>query len=139
MVAVALTACTSQAPDCGALEVAHAWVRAVPVDAGMTGGYLVLRNPGQNSVRVTAMASKDFGRVEMHQTKIEDGVAHMRALSAVVVPAGGKLAFAPGGRHLMLFDPATPLIAGRRVSMRLACDNEQRAFTAQVRARAPVE
>lgn len=137
--AAALSACARQAPDCGALKVDDAWVRAVPEGAGMTAAYLVLRNPGSASVRVTDFSSNAFGRVKMHMTTMSHGQARMHHMDALTVPAGEQVAFAPGGRHLMLFEPQTALEAGKSVRMSLACGDAQLTFTAEVRKRAPLE
>lgn len=139
VVAAALSACARQAPDCGALEVADAWIRAVPADAGMTAGYLVLRNPGSADVRVTGFGSKAFGRAQMHMTMAEHGQATMHHMDTITVPAGEPVAFAPGARHLMLFQPQIELAPGNSVPMHLACGDDRLAFIARVRTRAPVE
>lgn len=133
----ALVGCTREAPDCGALEVADAWVRAVPAGAGMTGGYLRLQNPGDTSVRVVGAESAAFGRVEMHRSVGNDGQMRMKPVQEVTVPSGGNMSFAPGDRHLMLFEPGEPIAAGDRVPMRLSCGNAHVAFKAEVRERAP--
>lgn len=47
-------------------------------------------------------------RVELHETRVADGVASMERVANLVIPAGGTLEFKPGGKHAMLFglDPA---------------------------------
>ena len=49
-----------------------------------------------------AVTSPQFGAVEIHETKIEDGIARMRELDALVVPARGSVTLERGGKHLML-------------------------------------
>ena len=43
----------------------------------------------------------------------------MLHVDRVDVPAGGKVAFAPGGYHLMLMQPARKLAPGERVPVTL--------------------
>lgn len=105
----------------------------------MTGGYLLLRNPGPADVQVSGFASEAFGRVQMHMTMVTHGHAEMHHMDTVTVPAGGSVAFAPGGRHLMLFEPQQPLDQGQTLPMSLACGSAQLAFTATVRSRPPAE
>lgn len=139
LLATLVVGCTQQAPDCGALEIGQAWVRAVPAGAGMTAGYLRLRNPGARDVRVTGFASEAVGRVAMHRTVSENGQTHMEPVSEVVVPAVGEVAFTPGGRHLMLFEAGQVPEVGGTVSLRLACGDAEHAFTTAVREQAPAE
>jgi hypothetical protein len=83
----------------------------------MTAGYMTVHNPGKDEIQVVGVQSEDFGSIELHTTVTEDGVAKMRMEGAVAVPAGGMVSFEPGGRHLMLFDPARPLTDGDTVTL----------------------
>ena len=68
----------------------------------MSAAYLVLANNTDGDTRITRVSSPQFASVQMHETTIEDGVARMRELEALVVPAGGSLTLERGGKHLML-------------------------------------
>lgn len=100
-------------------EVEDAWVRAGPPGASMLAGYMAVINPGGTPVVIEAVSSESFGRVELHRTVLEDGMARMRPEDSVTVPAGGRVDFEPNGRHLMLIDPVRPLSAGDAVTLRL--------------------
>lgn len=136
---LALAACGRSAPDCGALAVEAAWVRAAPPGASMTAGYFIARNPGTAAVRVTGVASPDFQSAAMHRTKHSDGQMQMTPIEAFSVDPGGSYRFAPGGAHLMLHAPKQALQAGDTVNFELLCaDGAGRlAFTATVRQRPP--
>jgi copper(I)-binding protein len=75
----------------------------------MTAGYFVLENRGDEAIRITTVTSPQFGRIEMHETVVENDVARMRPIGEIVVAAGERIVFEPGGMHLMLFEPARPL------------------------------
>lgn len=108
------------------LSVDHARITDAPPGASMRVGYLDLHNDGDRAIRITGADSADFERVEMHQTVVEQGMARMRALTEVSVPAHGGFAFAPGAAHLMLIAPKRPLIAGDRVRLHLLLDSGER-------------
>ncbi|GIX21460.1 MAG: hypothetical protein KatS3mg121_0243 [Gammaproteobacteria bacterium] len=74
--------------------------------------YFTIENPGSADRVLRRFRSDDFARVELHETRLEDGVAHMVPVPALTVPAGGRVALAPGGLHLMLIEPKRPLRAG---------------------------
>jgi copper(I)-binding protein len=107
------------APCAGAagLELRDAWIRAAPPSAQTLAGYVELANTGSAPLRVTAVGSPDFGAVELHEMRMDDGVMRMRALDAVEVPAGASVRLAPGGNHLMLMRPTRALRAGDRVAI----------------------
>ena len=71
----------------------------------MSAGYLSLTNNTDTPIRVTRVTSPQFGSVELHESTVEDGVARMRAISELVVPAHGTATLERGGKHLMLMKP----------------------------------
>jgi periplasmic copper chaperone A len=96
---VALTACTPSAP----ISVDNAWVRAPAPGLDVAAGYLDIVNHGAAAVDLIG-ARTDAARIELH-THIHAGdMMQMRKVDAVTLPPGETVAFAPGGRHLMLFD-----------------------------------
>ena len=68
----------------------------------MSAGFFVLTNNTGADIRVTRVTSPQFGAVEIHETTIEDGIARMRELDALIVPAHGSVTLERGGKHLML-------------------------------------
>ena len=118
LVAILLAACSPSAPEPGPIA-ADAWIRAVPPGAGMTAGYLTISNPGRRDLDLIQITSPDFGKIEMHSTIMEGGMARMRREPLVPVPAGSEVVFSPGGRHLMLFRPAGPLADGDGIGLTL--------------------
>ncbi len=101
------------------LQVADAWVREGPPNAEVLGGFMKLHNPGEAAVDVTSVTSPAFERVEMHRSVTANGMAKMIAQDKLTVPANGDLLLAPGGYHLMLFNPKHALQAGQQVSFTL--------------------
>jgi periplasmic copper chaperone A len=113
--------------------VSDAWVRPVPPTARMTAGYLDVFNPGPEELVIVGAESPLFGSIEIHGTFLEDGVARMRHLDAVTVPAGEVARFAPGGLHLMLMQPLDEIPSSGHIELSLVLDDGERLeFTAQV-------
>ncbi|MGB5336335.1 MAG: copper chaperone PCu(A)C [Woeseiaceae bacterium] len=71
----------------------------------MSAGYLSLTNNTDTTLRITRVVSAQFESVQLHETTIEDGVARMRSLSALEIPAGETVTLRRGGKHLMLMRP----------------------------------
>ena len=82
----------------------------------MSAGYLVLHNNTDEPIRITGATSPQFGLVEIHETRIEDGISRMRQLEELVVPARGSVTLERGGKHLMLMRAAD---LGDAVSLQL--------------------
>ena len=95
---------------CGAaqpIRIADARVQ-LPVIAGRPGAaYFTITGP--ETLRLLAVASPSVERSELHDS-MANGMARLEA-----VPVGDGLAFAPGGRHAMLFGIRPDIQAGDRI------------------------
>ena len=85
---VLLAACGSPQPPLVASDVEI--TRPMP-GRHMSAGYFVLTNTTDSPIRITAAASPQFGMVEMHETTIQDGIARMREIEELVVPANSSV------------------------------------------------
>lgn len=104
----------------GDLVIEHAWARPTPGRAQTGAAYLVIANHGAEPDRLVAAEGPVAGHVELHEHQIDsEGIARMRRVEAVEVPAGGAVALAPGGLHLMLMGLAAPLREGMSFPLRL--------------------
>ena len=96
---MSLGAC-SPAPD---LTIENARVRALIPGQDKTVAYMDLRNNTQAAITLLSARSEAVPAMEIHTTRMDDGVMRMRRLKEVEIPAGETVRFEPGGRHLMLF------------------------------------
>lgn len=97
----------------GDLAVGHPWAR--PSAGAQTNGaaYATIANGGDGADRLVSARSPAARVVELHTHTIDaDGVARMRPVTAIDVPAQGEARLAPGGLHIMLIDLAGPLREG---------------------------
>jgi len=88
------------------LTITDAYIRAMPSAAKVTSGYLTIHNQGFKPDQLLAAHSAKAKRIEIHEMRIENDVMRMRALEqGIELPAGEKVSLAPGGYHLMIFEP----------------------------------
>ena len=100
------------------LHADGAWVRLAAVPGAPAAAYLTLHG-GERDTVLAGVSTDAAGRAEMHQSMTSGTMTAMRPLARVVVPAGGVVRFAPGGRHVMLFDLDPRVRPGGTVSLRL--------------------
>lgn len=100
------------------LVVLEAWIRTAPANAPLA-GYMILENRSAKERSLVAATSPAFGRITVHRTEHAGGVAAMKHLAAVSVPAHGRLVLEPGADHLMLEQPRHALHPGHPVPMAL--------------------
>jgi copper(I)-binding protein len=102
------------------VTVAYPWARATPGGAKVGGAYLEIRAAaGGRGDRLIAAKSPVAGSAELHNHIMENGVARMRRVDAIAVPAGKSVILKPGGYHLMLTDLKAPLKEGDRLKLTL--------------------
>jgi periplasmic copper chaperone A len=101
---LSLSAAVSLAHDykLGALEIGHPYARATPPNAPVSGGYLTIRNTGDEADRLIGGKAGFADRVEIHEMSMENDVMKMRELAdGLEIPAGGEVVLKPGGYHIM--------------------------------------
>ena len=109
-----LSACGGAEPP--AEPAASPIVRLAPVPGRPASGYFTLPVHGDR-VALVAVSSPQAGRIEMHETMTSGSMSSMRPIARIAVRDGEVLTFAPGGRHLMIFDLDRTIAAGGRVDL----------------------
>ncbi len=94
--------------ETGSLVASDVRVTPPRTEGGMSAGYFTLKNHTGETITITGVSSPQFERVDMHETRIEDGVSRMRPIDVLTIPPGGEVRLEPGGKHLMLMRPAGP-------------------------------
>jgi copper(I)-binding protein len=101
----------------GSVVVEKPWIRATPGGAKVAAGYMTIENTGGEADRLMGASMSRSGRVEVHETLTERGVAKMRERSGgIEIKPGEKVEFKPGGLHVMFMELNAPLKAGESVS-----------------------
>lgn len=87
----------------------------------MSAAYLSLTNNTDTTIRISNVTSPQYGSVQLHESVVEDGIARMRPIAVLLVPAGETATLARGGKHLMLMRPKGP---AETVSLQFLDGNE---------------
>lgn len=115
LVAVALPACARE--QACAPRVREGWIRLLPGGMPMHAGFGRIENPCAMPVTITGASSPAYGSVDLHESRVVDGINRMRAVPALRIAPDGAAVLKPGGLHLMLMDPRAPLGEGSRVAI----------------------
>ena len=113
LVVLSAVAAPLAAGEPSALEVRGAWARATPPGAAVAAAYLTIRG-GAEADRLLGAQTEIAAMTQIHAVTDSAGVARMREVEAVEVPARGVVELAPHGLHLMLMHLERPLVAGQR-------------------------
>lgn len=133
MFALILALSATASDECG-VTFSDGWAPQAPPVATMWAGYGVLRNGSGRAVTLTGASTPDFAMAQIHETREENGVERMRRIDSLVLPAGGEVRLAPGGKHLMLMRPNHDLGTSVAIEIEFHVD----ACAAPVRAVLPI-
>jgi len=112
---VALLASLANAKDykAGALEIDNPWSRATPKGASVAAGYMTIKNSGSAPDRLISGSSDVASKFEVHEMKMESGVAKMRPIKGgLEIKPGETVELKPGSFHVMFGGLKKPLSAG---------------------------
>ncbi|WP_414903179.1 copper chaperone PCu(A)C [Sphingomonas flavalba] len=119
---LAITASCQKAPE---LYVDKASVQLSPVAGNPSVAYFTVHG-GEEATNLIQVSSPMAIRVEMHESKIDNGVARMNTVTAVPVAARGKVEFAPGGLHVMLWNINPAITPGKTLPLVFSFGNGTR-------------
>jgi copper(I)-binding protein len=115
-VAAALLASGPVAAD--APTALSAWARATPPGADVAAVYVTLRSSG-TADRLAGAGTPRASMTHLHTVEESGGVAKMRPVDGIEIPAGKTVVLAPKGHHLMLMGIGKPLVAGEHFPLTL--------------------
>lgn len=130
---LALSACEqsaqTQTTETAAVEAANVtltdpWAAVSAGGASVAGGYVTLRNEGDQADRLLSASSPRAARVETHEMIADGAVMRMRPVAGIEIPAHGEVVLAPGGLHLMFFDINAPFAEDETVPVTLQFENQ---------------
>jgi copper(I)-binding protein len=113
-----LLAITAGAAAADRPTVSQAWARATAPGVDVGAAYLTIDGGAADDSLVSASSSR-AAMVHLHTVEESGGVAKMRAVEGIEVPAGKRVVLAPKGTHIMLMGLAKPLVAGETFPLEL--------------------
>lgn len=108
---VVLSGCAAEPAQ--SLRSEGSWARNSPMVDGAAAVYMTLVGGAEADALVAASVPASVAaEVELHETRMMDGMMSMVEVDRIDVPSGQEVQLAPGGLHIMLVDLAAPLVTG---------------------------
>ena len=96
--------------------VDNGYVRLAAVKGQPAAAYFTLHGGPKDST-LLSVSTEYAIRSEMHESMTSNGMASMKPIDHLALPAHGTLEFKPGGRHVMLYDVNPEIVPGRTMSL----------------------
>jgi copper(I)-binding protein len=116
--------CGSSMSAFAQVKIENAWVRATPGTAKVSAGYADLVNVGEASDQLISVTSPLSSIVELHESKIENGVMSMESVGKITVPGMTSVSLKPGGYHIMIMQLSKSLKAGDKLPLKFTFTNQ---------------
>ncbi len=116
------------------INITNGWIRETPPGVQNAAAFFTLNNTGNTAKKLTGVQCTGTvaARCELHEhIHTGDSMLMRQVTTPLTIPANGKLAFAPGGYHIMLFGLSKPLLAGSTAELVLVFD-DQSTYRAQL-------
>jgi hypothetical protein len=118
-----------------ALEVSNARLMLPAVSGNPGAVYFDVENTGERNYAIRRADVAGASTTELHGSMEMDGQMMMDSVGQVLVEAGGKQSFEPGGFHVMVFDLDPSIEAGGSTDMTLTVvGGKQKTFSVEIRA-----
>lgn len=101
------------------VTVAHPWTRATIAGSKNGAAFGEIKADKTGADKLVGARSAAATRVEIHSHVMEKGVAKMRRVESVSIPAGRSVVLSPHGYHIMLLDLKAPLKEGDMLPLTL--------------------
>ncbi|MET3825821.1 MULTISPECIES: copper chaperone PCu(A)C [Sphingomonas] len=98
------------------LSVDHGYVRLGTMPSRPSAGYFTIHG-GPTETTLIAVNSPVAVKSELHESMTAGGMATMKPLGDLKIPALSTTEFKPGGKHLMLFDMNPGIKPGRPITL----------------------
>ena len=123
--AVLLLAGAAHAADTPSVKAGGGWLRVLP-GALPAGGYVNFENLSDRAVSIVGASSPDYADAMIHRSSTDGGMGRMEMVDSVPLPPKGKVAFSPGGYHVMLMDAKHPVKPGDKVVVTFALSDGEK-------------
>lgn len=117
LLAFGLAACGKASPP--QLSIEDAWARETAAGQQSGAAYFTIRNAGGTDDKLLSVQTEKARMAMIHSSSSANGVATMRMLDSLDIPAGASMELRPGGTHVMLEGLTSPLGNGERFQLKM--------------------
>lgn len=107
----------------GDIKITDAFVPLAPKGVMVHAAYMDITNTGDTARSMIGVTAPDYAMAHIHQSMEKDGVATMTAMHQLDIKPGQTVTLEPGGLHVMLMKPKTPLELGQTILLKVAFAN----------------
>ena len=105
------------------ISIENAWSPEAPPVAKVMAGYMKINNHSNQSIKIKSAKSNLFQQVEIHLTKMKNGMMTMVKQENLSIKAKSHIELKSGGLHMMLMGKLEQIAKGSTIPVTLTFDN----------------
>ena len=105
------------------IKIEKAWSPEAPPVVKVMAGYMKIYNSSNKDIKIISAKSDSFKRVEIHLSKMKNGMMSMIKQENLNIKAKGHIELKSGGLHMMLMGKLNPIKKGSVIPVTLTFDN----------------
>lgn len=105
------------------IDVTNVTIKALPPTSKVTAIYFTIKNNTNKPITLERINGKFAENFELHDMKTEKGVMKMAKLNSVLIEEKSSISFDRHGKHVMVFDPISPIKADQKYGIELVFTN----------------
>ena len=105
------------------ISIENAWSPEAPPVVKVMAGYMIINNHSNQNIKIKSAQSDLFQRVEIHLTKMKNGMMSMIKQENLNIKAKSHIQLKSGGLHMMLMGKLKPIVKGSIIPVTLTFDN----------------
>ncbi len=94
------------------ISIEDLWINEAPPNMTVLAAYGAIHNNTDSDLILEKIESSQFETIEIHTIIIKDDISKMLKQDNFSVKKGAHAKFSPGGMHIMLYEPKTPVKKG---------------------------
>jgi copper(I)-binding protein len=106
-----------------AITIEAPYARAVPDGTPASAAFMLIKNAGEQDIKLIKASSPVAEVVELHTHEMKDGMMQMRRVENIAVAANSQTELKPGGYHIMLIQLKQALVVDEKVAVTLEFDD----------------
>lgn len=108
------------------ISIENAWSPEAPPVVKVMAGYMIINNHSNQNIKIKSAKSDLFQRVEIHLTKMKNGMMSMVKQENLNIKAKSHIKLKSGGLHMMLMGKLKPIAKGSTIPVTLTFDNGEK-------------
>lgn len=111
------------------ISIDRLWINEAPPNMSVLAAYGSIKNTSLEDVKIERINSPYFSEIEIHKIITKNDISKMIKQNDFAIKKNSTVEFSPGGIHLMLYEPISPVKKGDAIPFIFYFSNGEQIHT----------